>query len=121
MKSCLVVDDSHVVRKVVVRIARDMGFDCMEAEDGDEAYALCQQSMPDAIVLDWNMPTMGGLEFLEKLRAMENGDRPKVICCTTENDLGHIRRALGAGANEYIMKPFDSAIVQAKFLQIGLI
>jgi two-component system, chemotaxis family, chemotaxis protein CheY len=121
MKSCLVVDDSRVVRKVARRIAEDLGFECTEAEDGQKAYEACQGAMPDAILLDWNMPVMSGIEFLEKLRQMSGGQHPKVVFCTTENDMNHIRRAIQAGANEYIMKPFDSEIIQAKFIQIGLL
>ena len=121
MKSCLVVDDSRVVRKVARRIAEDLGFVCEEAEDGQQAYDACAKEMPDAILLDWNMPVMSGIEFLEKLRAMDNGTHPKVVFCTTENDLSHIQRAMQAGANEYIMKPFDSDIIESKFSQIGLL
>ncbi len=121
MKSCLVVDDSRVVRKVARRIIEDLGFSCDEAEDGVKAYETCQKTMPDSILLDWNMPNMSGIEFLEKLRAMPGGNAPKVIFCTTENDMAFIQRALLAGANEYIMKPFDGEIVATKFSQIGLI
>ncbi|PJB72000.1 MAG: two-component system response regulator [Alphaproteobacteria bacterium CG_4_9_14_3_um_filter_47_13] len=121
MKSCLVVDDSRVVRKVARRIVEDLGFSCFEAEDGQKAYESCQNNMPDSILLDWNMPIMSGIEFLEKLRQMDNGRHPKVIFCTTENDMSHIQRALQSGADEYIMKPFDSDIIQSKFSQIGLI
>lgn len=121
MPSCLVVDDSRVVRKVARRIVEDLGFACEEAEDGQKAYDYCNGKMPDAILLDWNMPVMSGIEFLEKLRQMPNGQGPKVIFCTTENDLAHITRAMNAGANEYIMKPFDSEIIESKFTQIGLI
>ena len=121
MPSCLVVDDSRVVRKVARRIVEDLGFACDEAEDGQKAYEFCTAKMPDAILLDWNMPVMSGIEFLEKLREMPNGKGPKVIFCTTENDLAHIQRAMNAGANEYIMKPFDSEIIESKFIQIGLL
>ncbi len=121
MKSCLVVDDSRVVRKVARRIIEDLGFSCEEAEDGVKAYEACQKTMPDSILLDWNMPNMSGIEFLEKLRAMPGGDAPKVVFCTTENDMAFIQRALMAGANEYIMKPFDGEIVATKFSQIGLL
>ncbi len=103
------------------RIVEDLKFSCVEAEDGQKAYEACTQAMPDAILLDWNMPVMSGIEFLEKLRQMANGQHPKVIFCTTENDMSHIQRAMQAGANEYIMKPFDSEIIQSKFTQIGLI
>ena len=121
MKTCLVVDDSRVVRKVARRITEDLGFQCIEAEDGQKAYDSCEKKMPDAILLDWNMPVMSGIEFLEKLRKMSGGGQPKVIFCTTENDMAHIQRALAAGANEYIMKPFDSEIIESKFLQVGLL
>lgn len=121
MKSCLVVDDSRVVRKVARRIVEELGFECSEAEDGQQAYDACLQSMPDAILLDWNMPVMSGIEFLEKLRLLDNGNTPKVVFCTTENDMSHIQRAIQAGANEYIMKPFDSEIIESKFIQIGLL
>lgn len=121
MKFCLIVDDSRVVRKVASRIVQDLGLECGEAEDGQKAYEACQQSMPDAIILDWNMPIMSGIEFLEKLRQMENGKEPKVVFCTTENDMSHIQRAMQAGADEYIMKPFDSEIIESKFKQVGIL
>ncbi len=120
-KSCLVVDDSRVVRKVARRIVEDLGFTCEEAEDGQKAYEHCEQNMPEAILLDWNMPVMNGIDFLHKLREMDNGAYPKVVFCTTENDMDHIQRAISGGANEYIMKPFDSEIIETKFKQIGLL
>jgi two-component system, chemotaxis family, chemotaxis protein CheY len=121
MKFCLIVDDSRVVRKVARRIVESFSFECEEAEDGQKAFEQCQLRMPDFIILDWNMPVMSGLEFLEKLREMPGGDKPKVIFCTTENDMRHIQRAMEAGANEYIMKPFDSEILEMKFQQLGII
>jgi two-component system, chemotaxis family, chemotaxis protein CheY len=120
MKNCLVVDDSAVIRKVARRILESMAFAIEEAEDGSVALAACKSRMPDAILLDWNMPVMDGYEFLKALRAMPNGKSPKVVFCTTENDLAHIARAMHAGADEYIMKPFDRDIVTSKFQQIGL-
>lgn len=120
MYTCLVIDDSRLVRQVSRRIVEDLGFDCTEAEDGKHAYELCQEFMPDLVIVDWNMPVMSGLEFVEKLRAMENGNHPRVIFCTTEDNLGHIERALNAGATEYIMKPFNRDMIQAKLIQIGL-
>ena len=120
MKTCLVIDDSRVVRKVSCRILGDIGFDLAEAENGQVAYELCTKSMPDLILLDWNMPVMSGIEFLEKLRRLEKGMHPKVILCTTENDMEHIQRAVKAGADEYIMKPFDSSIIKSKLALIGM-
>jgi two-component system, chemotaxis family, chemotaxis protein CheY len=121
MKTCLVVDDSSVIRKVARRILEGLHFQITEAEDGQQALAQCQRELPDAVLLDWNMPVMDGYEFLKALRRLPGGDQPKVVFCTAENDVVHIARALHAGANEYIMKPFDKEIVEAKFQEVGLI
>ena len=121
MKTCLVVDNSSVIRKVARRILEGLDFQIAEAENGEEAIEACRQQIPDAILLDWNMPKMDGYEFLRALRRLPGGDKPKVVFCTTENDVAHIARALHAGANEYIMKPFDKDIVEAKFQEVGLI
>jgi two-component system, chemotaxis family, chemotaxis protein CheY len=121
MKTCLVVDDSSVIRKVARRILEGLEFEIAEAENGEEAIEACRRQIPDAILLDWNMPKMDGYEFLRVLRRLPGGDKPKVVFCTTENDVAHIARALHAGANEYIMKPFDKDIVEAKFQEVGLL
>ncbi len=121
MKSCLVVDDSRVIRKVARRILEDLEFNCSEAADGKEALDACRAAMPDAVLLDWNMPVMNGIDFLRQLRQEQGGDAPVVVFCTTENDTGHITEALSAGANEYVMKPFDSDIIEAKFAEVGLV
>jgi two-component system, chemotaxis family, chemotaxis protein CheY len=120
MKKVLVVDDSSVIRKVAKRILENMGLQTLEAEDWQKALAMCAAAMPDAVLLDWNMPVMDGYEFLKKLRKMADGDIPKVVFCTTENDIAHIARAMHSGADEYIMKPFDSDIIRSKFEQIGM-
>ena len=121
MRTCLVVDDSTVVRKIARRILEELGFQVVEAEDGEKALEACKRELPEAVLLDWNMPNMDGYEFLGNLRRMPGGDAPKVVFCTTENDIDHISRALAAGANEYIMKPFDKDIITAKFAEVGLI
>jgi two-component system chemotaxis response regulator CheY len=121
MKTCLVVDDSSVIRKVARRILEGLQFTIVEAEDGQQALECCRRTMPDAVLLDWNMPVMDGYDFLKVLRRLPGGEAPKVVFCTTENDVAHIARALHAGANEYIMKPFDKEIVEAKFQEVGLI
>ena len=121
MKTCLVVDDSSVIRKVARRILEGLDFEIEEAEEGEGAIEVWRRQLPDAILLDWNMPKMDGYEFLRVLRRLPGGDQPKVVFCTTENDVAHIARALHAGANEYIMKPFDRDIVEAKFQEVGLI
>ena len=121
MKTCLVVDDCAVVRKAARQILEGLDFRIVEAKDGEKALQACKRNLPDVILLDWNMPVMDGYEFLKALRRLPGGDRPKVVFCTTENDVVHIARALHAGANEYIMKPFDKEIVEAKFQEVGLI
>ena len=121
MKHCLVVDDSAVIRKVARRILEELHFTASEAENGRDALDQCRMSMPDAVLLDWNMPVMDGIEFLRQLRSAPGGERPTVVFCTVENDLAHIREALDCGAAEYIMKPFDSDIVQSKFALAGLL
>ncbi|HUC66212.1 MAG TPA: response regulator [Stellaceae bacterium] len=121
MKSCLIVDDSRVVRKVARRILEDLHFNIEEAADGKLALDACLKKMPDVVLLDWNMPVMSGIDFLRHLRRSPGGEGPVVVFCTTENDIQHIQEAIGAGANEYIMKPFDSDILQAKFAQVGLL
>jgi two-component system chemotaxis response regulator CheY len=121
MKHCLVVDDSSVIRKVARRILEGLDFRITEAEDGKKALDFCTETMPDAVLLDWNMPVMDGFEFLRELRRLPGGKDPKVVFCTTENDIAHIAKAMRAGADEYIMKPFDRDIVEAKFHEVGLI
>jgi len=121
MKYCLVVDDSSVIRKVARRILEGLDFEIGEAEDGQQAVLACNNRMPDAILLDWNMPNMDGYEFLTHLRRMQNGTRPKVVFCTTENDVGHIAKAMDSGADEYVMKPFDKDILSSKFGEVGLV
>lgn len=121
MKTFLVVDDSRVIRKVARRILEDLGFETAEAADGVEAMAWCRTAMPEAILLDWNMPVMDGLEFLKQLRREPAGHQPVVVFCTVENDLEHITQALEAGADEYIMKPFDGDIIAAKLDLAGLL
>lgn len=121
MKTCLIVDDSHVVRRVIQRIVENLGFNTIEAEDGTKALQACESAMPDVILLDWQMPHMDGLEFLKKLRFMDGGDAPKVVFCSTEDGDDEVELAMDAGADEYIRKPFDSDIINKKFKKIGLI
>lgn len=119
--NCLIVDDSTTVRKIIKKILEELKFVCSEAEDGAKAAEACKVSMPDLIMLDWNMPNVNGLEFLKILRAMPNGGSPKVIFCTTENSLDFIQSGMSAGADEYIMKPFDKTVIEAKLIQIGVL
>jgi two-component system chemotaxis response regulator CheY len=119
--TCLVVDDSRTVRKAARRILETLGFTVAEAGDGAAALAACRASLPQAVLLDWNMPVMDGLQFLRAARAEFGPDHPIVVLCTTEAALENIIEALGAGAQEYVMKPFDEGILRDKFIQAGLL
>lgn len=121
MKTCLIVDDSRIIRKVARRILEEFEFEVAEAADGAEALAYCRADMPDAILLDWVMPVMDGVTFLRQLRSELGGDRPKVIFCTAETEPHRIREALSAGADEYMMKPFDGDILESKLTEAGLV
>ena len=120
MKTCLIVDDSKVIRKVARHILETLEFQVEEAGDGREALDRCEAKMPDVVLLDWNMPVMSGMEFLRALRGSDRSDQPKVVFCTTENDIAHIRAAIAAGADEYVMKPFDRDTLHSKLQIVGV-
>jgi two-component system chemotaxis response regulator CheY len=120
MKTCLVVDDSKVIRKVARHILETLDFTVTEACDGREALASCMASIPDVILLDWNMPVMSGMDFLRALREADVPRRPKVVFCTTENGMAYIRAAIEAGADEYVMKPFDRETLESKLQIVGM-
>ena len=121
-KSCLVVDDSKVIRKVARHILEGMAFSVEEAADGQEALTFCRANRPDVILLDWNMPVMSGMEFLGAFNDLDYGheERPRVVFCTTENSIDHIRAAIEAGADEYVMKPFDRETLEGKLQLVGV-
>lgn len=121
MKSCLIVDDSKVIRKVARHILESMDFSVSEAADGEEALNLCGDLAPDVILLDWNMPVMSGMDFLRAYRSVNGEGSAKVIFCTTENGTSHIQAAIDAGANEYVMKPFDRETLESKLQIVGCI
>ena len=120
LKTCLIVDDSRIIRKVARRMLEAQGFEVDEAADGAEALAWCATATPDLIVLDWNMPVMDGLTFLKRLRAQPGGTASKVLFCSIETEAARIDEALAAGADDYVMKPFDGDILASKVAEIGL-
>ncbi|ABC63057.1 chemotaxis protein CheYIV [Erythrobacter litoralis HTCC2594] len=113
-KRCLIVDDSRVVRKLSRMIAEDMGYRVAEAENGEEALARCAKAMPDLVITDWQMPVMSGVDFVAKLRAIPGADRTKVMFCTSKGETTDIHAGISAGADDYIVKPFDEAKLKAK-------
>jgi two-component system chemotaxis response regulator CheY len=120
MTNFLVVDDSGVIRKIARKMLEELGFAVAEACDGVDAIKACESAMPDAILLDWNMPNMDGITFIRALREKPEGEAPKVVFCTTESDFSHISAALEAGANEYIFKPFDMDTLRDKLSMAGV-
>jgi two-component system, chemotaxis family, chemotaxis protein CheY len=120
MKTCLVVDDSKVIRKVARHILESINYRVVEAADGAEALDACRAETPDVVLLDWNMPVMNGIDFLRALGTEALARRPKVVFCTTENGMAYIRAAIDAGADEYVMKPFDRETLQSKLQIVGL-
>ena len=122
MKTVLLVDDSRAVRLVGRRMMGAFGLEVLEAEDGKQALEVARANPElDAILLDWNMPIMDGMEFLTALRAEDRQKQPIVVMCTTQNDMPRIVQAMQAGANEYIMKPFTEDIIRDKFEETGVL
>jgi len=110
-----------MVRRVANRIFRDLGFDVVEAATANEAVELCRVRMPKLLVLDWHIDRFDGLDVMTKVRALPGGGDAKIVFCTTERKPERIIAALQAGADEYIMKPFDSDIVESKLVLTGLL
>jgi len=115
MKKALVVDDSKAIREIERKYLEELGFIVVEAENGENALEVLK-SNPDIelILLDWYMPVMNGYEFLKKMRENQEWSHIKVMMVTTENQQKNIIEAIMAGANEYLMKPFDKEMLETK-------
>ena len=121
MKRCLIVDDSRVIRRVAAKIIQDLGFEVEEAENGRKALEACRTRMPDLALIDVDMPVMDGRTYLRELRALPGGEKVVAIFCSTDVDAAQIEQCLAVGADEFIMKPFDSDIVRSKFLILDVL
>ncbi|MEO0461559.1 MAG: response regulator [Pseudomonadota bacterium] len=119
-KVCLIVDDSRVIRKVSSKIARSLGYVPVEAQDGEEALARCKQGMPALVLTDWNMPEMDGIEFVRRLRAIPTPKAPTVVFCTSNGEASDIHQGISAGADDYIVKPFDEAALRSKLERLAV-
>lgn len=118
-KTCLIVDDSRVIRKVSSKIVSALGYKVIEAQDGIEGLARCKQAMPHVVLTDWDMPEMDGLEFVKQLRAIPTEKPPVVMFCTSKGKAADVQAGIMAGANDYIVKPFDEAAMKAKLERFG--
>jgi two-component system chemotaxis response regulator CheY len=117
----LLIDDSRAMRLILGRIMKGLGYDIVEATNGQEALDLLAESpLPDVALVDWNMPVMDGLSFVSAARADERLRPMTLMMVTTESEHGHIVRALAAGAHEYIMKPFTPDAIVDKLELLGL-
>ncbi len=122
MTKALIVDDSKTIRMILTRLLKEVGFLAFaQAGDGQEALDRLRESKPELVLVDWNMPVMSGFEFLVEMRSHRQYDDVVVVMVTTESEMSQVTSALEAGANEYIMKPFDKEIVESKFQEVGLI
>jgi two-component system, chemotaxis family, chemotaxis protein CheY len=111
----LVIDDSRTVRVIIGSILREMGHDVLEAANGREGLErLRESSAVELILVDWNMPEMNGLDFIKAVRSQSDYDPVRIMMVTTETEQEQLLRALDAGANEYLMKPFTKEILLAK-------
>jgi two-component system chemotaxis response regulator CheY len=118
-RTCLVVDDSRMIRKVARRIVEGVGYTVIEAENGEEGLARCRAAMPDLVITDWNMPVMSGIEFVTALRAIATQTPPRVVFCTTNSGAKDIHKGIAAGADEYVIKPFDDAALISRLHSVG--
>ena len=121
MKTCLLVDDSATIRKAVRRMLEALNLGVAEAGDGAEALEMLNAKPYDAVILDWNMPVMDGITLLRHMRKNAALSAIPVIMSTTEQDLARIGEALEAGANEYLMKPYDKETLEVKLSFAGVI
>ena len=118
MRKCLLIEDSSVIRKVVRALLGSMRFSVIEAETAEEALQRWATERPDLVLLDASLPGADAIEVLASLRAGRSAKRPFVIYCTTENDAAEISRAFAAGADDYLLKPFDRAGLEQKLGEI---
>ncbi len=116
----LVIDDSRAMRMILGRMLRDLGFEVAEAGDGQQALALLAEGLsPQLVLVDWNMPQMSGIEFLEAVRRQPYFSTAKIVMVTTETEMPQVIRALDAGADEYVMKPFSKEAILDKLMMLG--
>lgn len=120
-KICLIIDDSEVIREIAARIVTDLGLEAKQAENAADGAALCKDHAIAAVLLDWDLPSMGALDFLRAASELEASSKPAIILCATENDHQQFTLAKAAGAGHHVLKPFDSASISAVLAEAGVI
>ena len=120
-KTCLVVEDSKVIREIAMRILTDLGLDAHEVDNAEAGVAFCREHKPDAVLLDWDLPSMAALDFLRGAGELPPEEKPEIVLCSTENDHQQFTLARAAGAAHHILKPFDRTAIETKLAEIGLV
>ncbi|BDC51784.1 chemotaxis protein CheY [Bryobacterales bacterium F-183] len=127
MPKAMVVDDSRAIRMILAKTLSSLGFDVSQAANGKEALSKLPTLMeePDAplqlVLVDWNMPEMNGLEFVQQVRSQSDYESVKLMMVTTETQIEQMSRALHAGADEYVMKPFTEEVISDKLRLLGIV
>ena len=120
-KICLIIDDSEVIREIAARIVADLGYHPAHANSAADGVEFCGDNDTIVTLLDWDLPSMGALDFLRGVSELPEGKKPIIILCATENDPQQFTLAKAAGAAHYILKPFDRESIEAAFAEAGLI
>jgi len=114
MASCVIADDSKIMRMLLSKIMDNFGYVVSEAENGEDLIEQCALDMPDLIICDWHLPLIEGIDVLHKIRSNKDCKQPIFLFCSHINDVSVIRQALAAGADDFIMRPFDEDIIASK-------
>lgn len=123
MQKALIIDDSRAIRRILGSAVRELGFEVSEAENGRQALETLIGMQPPAeiVLVDWNMPEMNGLEFVSHVRADGRWNGVKLMMVTSVTEADQMVKALTAGADEYIMKPFTKEVLHDKLRLLGVV
>ncbi|MEO0398820.1 MAG: response regulator [Pseudomonadota bacterium] len=120
MARCLIIEDSAAIRAIAARLVTELGLEAVEASSAEEAMAFYKEITPDVVMLDWDLPSVGAVDFLKAVAPLREDGKPAIILCATENDPQQFALARAAGANEVLLKPFDKFSVAQLFIELGL-
>lgn len=119
--NALIIDDSRAMRRILSSIVKPLGFEVIEAGDGQQGLErLLEHDDIEIVLVDWNMPVMNGLDFVKKVRATAGYEQQKIMMVTTETEPAQMARALMSGVDEFVMKPFTPDILVEKLKLIGV-
>ena len=121
MPSCIVADDSKIMRMLISKIMENFGYSVDEAENGEDVLEQCAKNMPDLVICDWELPLIDGIDVLLKIRTDKKVKQPVFIFCSYKKDTQIIEQALNAGADDFIMCPFDEDIIASKLRIIKIL